>query len=65
MPAGIVPRRHHEPYQYYLRASLLVAITIGWLLGAIELVAITFHGSFQALATRLISPALFQVHGQS
>ncbi len=65
MPAGIVPRRRHEPYQYYLKASLLVAITIGWLLGAIELVAITFHGAFQALATRLISPALFQVHGQS
>jgi hypothetical protein len=65
MPAGIVPRRRHEPYQYYLKASLLVAITIGWLLGAIELTAITFHSAFQSLASRLISPALFQVHGQS
>ena len=65
MPAGIVPRRRHEPYQYYLKASLLVAITVGWLLGAIELCAISFHGPFQSLATRLISPALFQVHGQS
>ncbi len=65
MPAGIVPRRRHEPYQYFLKASLLVAITIGWLLGAVELSAITFHGAFQSLATRLISPALFQVHGQS
>lgn len=65
MPAGIVPRRRHEPYQYFLKASLLVAITIGWLLGAIELSAITFHGAIQSLASRLISPALFQVHGQS
>lgn len=65
MPAGIGPRRQHEPYQYFLKASLLVAITIGWLLGAVELVAITFHGSLQSLASRLISPALFQVHGQS
>jgi hypothetical protein len=65
MPAGIVPRRRHEPYQYFLKASLLVAITIGWLLGAIELVSITFHGYFQAFATHLIWPALFQVHGQS
>ncbi|HEY8693932.1 MAG TPA: NnrS family protein [Chloroflexota bacterium] len=65
MPAGIVPRRRHEPFHYYLKASLLVAITVGWLLGAVELGAITFHSTFQALASRLISPALFQVHGQS
>ena len=65
MPAGIVPRRRHEPFHYYLKASLLVAITVGWLLGAIELCAITFHGAFQELASRIISPALFQVHGQS
>ncbi len=65
MPAGIVQRRKHEPFHYYLKASLLVAMTAGWLLGAIELCAITFHGAFQTLATRLISPALFQVHGQS
>lgn len=62
MPAGIVPRRRHEPYQYFLKASLLVAITIGWLLGTLELLAIISHG---ALARQLISPALFQVHGQS
>ncbi|HLG69762.1 MAG TPA: NnrS family protein [Chloroflexota bacterium] len=62
MPAGIVPRRRHEPYQYFLKASLLAAITIGWLLGALELLAITSHGGF---ARELISPALLQVHGQS
>jgi NnrS protein len=62
VPAGIVPRRRHEPYQYFLKASLLVAITIGWLLGALELLAITSRGAF---ARALISPALFQVHGQS
>lgn len=62
MPAGIVPRRRHEPYQYFLKASLVVAMTIGWLLGALELLAITSRGAF---ARALISPALFQVHGQS
>ncbi len=62
MPAGIVPRRRHEPYQYFLKASLLVAITVGWLLGMLELLAIASRGAF---ARGLISPALFQVHGQS
>ncbi|MGH2468807.1 MAG: hypothetical protein ACRDGF_01940, partial [Chloroflexota bacterium] len=65
MPAGMVPRRRHEPYQAYLKASLVVAITAGWLLGAVELCAITFHGAFQGVASRLINPALFEVHGQS
>ncbi len=65
MPAGMVPRRRHEPYQYFLKASLLLAMTIGWLLGAIELSAIAFHDASPSLAARLISPALFQVHGQS
>ncbi|HEU0168631.1 MAG TPA: NnrS family protein [Chloroflexota bacterium] len=65
MPAGIVPRRRHEPYQYFLKASLLVAITVGWVLGMLELAAITFTGAWRGVAVHLISPALFQVHGQS
>jgi hypothetical protein len=65
MPAGIVARRRHEPFHYFLKSSLLVGLTIGWLLGAIELSALTTRGAWQATAAHLISPALFQVHGQS
>ncbi|MDE3075041.1 MAG: NnrS family protein [Chloroflexota bacterium] len=65
MPAGAVPQRSIEPYRWFLKSSLLVAITAGWLLGAVELSAITFHGVFGPVAARVINLALFQVHGQS